>query len=296
MLWSVVSFSVSVLPGASVLPSASAEDTPEKFPIKLFRPAKAGDRYKLTAHDTNKQVTIISQDGKVVRTVSQDFSFEFAAEVTVVKVDDKGHVLKKSIVIERFVDGKKNALLKTGEVVTAESLEGVTVFRLDSKPLPRDVFAKMKNIIHTKTTDRSDDDAVFGSKVEQAVGGKWSVSSVQVAKALKVDANKISGTATLKARKKVNGVDCLEIVTEITVSDSFPNAKQYMDGGFKLLKPSMTLKMTSHYPIDSKKQRVGGSSSMILKATMVGDKPELKGRTIQASFEMTSRKTMTPLE
>ena len=281
---SMFCFVIGILQGPAI-----AEDKAKTYPIRLFRPAKVDDSYRLIAADSTKQLMIVSRNGKATRTNSTNTRVEFEAEVTILKVDDSGRVLKKSVVIERFVDGQKTELLKKGETVIAETIEGKTVYRLEKQPLPIAARKRLARIVETQTADRPDDDAIFGSMKDRAIGENWKVDPAAVARELKVDAKAVSGLVTLKARKTIDGFDSLQIAADINIR-SFPNAKRLTDGGYKLVDPSVVAKLVGEFPIDAKNGSTGRSSKVTMKATLVGDKPQLKGVTIVISGEWTTSK------
>ena len=92
----------------------------------------------------------------------------------------------------------------------------------------------------------------------------------------------------LTKRIPINGVDCLQIATEINIR-GFPNAKRIKEGGYKVVEPSVVAIQMGEFPVDLKFGKTGQTSKMTLKVTLIGDKPEFKGVSILISREGTSQ-------
>lgn len=277
--------------GSAAIAQPEAAKPKPAYEIRLFRPLKQGDRYRLKATDTRKQFLMLSRDGKVQQTKSKTTRFQLEAEVTILKVDNLGHPLKKALAIERFTDGKRNELLKKGDIVFAESIEGKTVYRLQTGPLPAAVISRLRGVVKTRSTDNAEDDeAIFGSKQPRAIGATWNVNPAGVAKALNVDAQAVSGRVTLKERTRVEGLDCLRVVAEIKVT-SFPGAKRLEAGGYQLQKPSIAATLSQDVPVDLQNPSTRRTASVTMQATMIGTTPARKGVTLRTSAEWSTEAT-----
>ena len=62
-------------------------------------------------------------------------------------------------------------------MVTAQTLEGKTIYRIDDEPLEKKARDILSDIIKTKTRNSMKDDDVFGSKKRRKVGETWSMNT-----------------------------------------------------------------------------------------------------------------------
>jgi len=278
------------------LSPAAAKD----YEIRFSRPSKVGDTYRLSANSRKKETAIVSKDGNVLQKKSEDKQATLQAVVEILKVNKTGNALKKSVTIEKFVDGQSNALLEKGQTVTAQTIENKTVFRIDGKPLPEKARAALADIVKTKTSSVNDD-MVFGTKTRRQVGDSWKINTKAAAKDLKemqVKPKDLSGTVTFKAVEQHKGQECLRLSGVMTVK-SLPQVgplKKLLDQGFEIRDPVMTMKFGGLFPTDLKRQRPADSFDMTVKARFVGVKGAVAGVEIQTNVHVTVKYEMTPLE
>ncbi|MFQ5732288.1 MAG: hypothetical protein ACE5KM_10075, partial [Planctomycetaceae bacterium] len=265
---------------ASLLPldGASAKD----YQIKFSRPDKAGKKYRIKTEITKKQSVTVSKDGNVIQKKVENVKATLQAVVLIDKVDKDGAPLKLTITIEKFGDDKGDTLLKTGTVVTAQSLEGKTIYRIGEEALdkkPRDILS---DIIKTKTRNSLKDDDVFGSKQRRKVGESWSMNTaaaIKDFKAMKMEIEGVSGTVKLEGVETHGGHKCLRVSMKIDIKKvkTLPDTEAFEKQGLKLESGSLKMTTGGLLPVDVKLDSPKRTMSMTMNMKIVGVKGPVKG-------------------
>jgi len=243
---------------------------PDKaYPIKLERPVKVGTRYRVSAVGNEQSNQTIKANGQVVQQQKESRRVELIGVTEVLKVDEKGRELKKSITIEKFVvtkDGQAGEPLCKGAVVIAETQGENTAFSLKDGELDSEAQAALNLVLDTHTSSDLDDDEVMGSKTPRRVGETWPVNTKPIVKMLNkvvtVAPEDLAGKVKLVGVVHVNGVPCLNIASSVTCTRfKIPGAP-----GLTLQKGSaISMSMDATYPVDTSIGGLGGKMKMAFK-------------------------------
>ncbi|GAB4139695.1 MAG: hypothetical protein Tsb009_08760 [Planctomycetaceae bacterium] len=277
-----------MLLGVTVYQQGQATETTQAgYRIQLFRPAKPGDVYRLVATETKKQLMVISRDGKIQSTKSENLVTKFEGDVTILKVDEKGNTTSKMVVVESFVDGKNNPILKKGAVIIADTIDGKTVYRLKEGQISQQARERLSNIIRTKSKNKRNDDETFGSKSLRRIGEEWPVQKAAIASELKVDPQFVTGTVQLGKRHKIRNVDCLKINAQVKIK-SFPEIQKFTQRGYRVVSPVIVVKLSGDFPVDPETGPLTRTLFMSTQTTLIGDKPAVKGIELKVSSEFSA--------
>jgi hypothetical protein len=280
---------------ATLLAMANLACEAKDYVVKLSRPDKVGLKYRLEARETKKQSMAIHKGAAELKKEESRTTVILHAVVEVLKVTAKGEPLEKKVTIEKFVDAKDEPLLKKGDVVTAKTVAGKTVYRMEKRDLDGRAAEFLGDLVKTKTTSSADDDAVFGSKTPRKVGESWKIDAKPLAKDLKLKPENIGGTVTLEAVEKHAGQNCLRIAIDLKMDAVPPGAKLAMNG-FKAKSADVRMKIGGLVPVDPKRHSPGEWMRAITKAEWVGDTPARKDVSIRLHIDVTMNATMRYLD
>jgi len=293
-LWAAVAVSLSV--GADAPATAPAGG--KAYTIKLSRPSKVGDRYRLMTRGSDHNSLVVKANGQTVQQENEALGVQLVGVVTVLAVDQQGAVLKKSILIEKFVmtkNGTTSRPLAKGSVVIAESQGGKKVLSLQGGKLSDDAEKALGPVITVKTSKNTADDA-FGSKTPRRVGETWPVNANSIARGLGerlgLAAESIKGQVKLVGVADVDGVACLHITGGMTC-DRF---KSPVPGLTPAKGSQIEISFSGQFPIDTAIRQLGDKLSFSFK--LVGTVEPEPGR--KATVDLTQTANMesrsTPLE
>ena len=131
-----MNFPRTMLLGLAILGLTAVSVAAKDYKIKLDRPARVGDRYRLWTTETKREAMTLAKDGMVLMKKDKTEKATLQGVVDVQKVDKVGEVLKLQLTVEKFVNAKGDVLLKKGQVVIAETIEKKTAYRLAEGKLP----------------------------------------------------------------------------------------------------------------------------------------------------------------
>jgi hypothetical protein len=278
---------------SSLLVARSCEA--KDYAVKLARPDKVGLKYRLEARETKKQSMSINKGPAELKKEESQTMVTLRAVVEVRKVSAKGEPLEKKVTIEKFIDNKDEPLLKKGDVVTAKTVKGKTVFRLGERELSARAAEFLGDLVKTKTMTTADDDVVFGSKSRRKVGESWKINAAALAKDLKLKPANISGTVSLQAIEKHADEDCLRIGIDLKM-DAVPRGGKLGMDGFKVKTADVRMKIGGLMPVDPSRRSPSEWMRAITKAEWIGDTPAPKDFAIRLHIDVTMNATMTYLE
>ncbi len=201
---------VVALAGSSV---AVAQD----YPIKLNRPEKVGNEFRMAAVGNQTSTTTIKMDGKALEPQNQAVAVTFNAAVKVLEVNKNGEPSKMTLTVEKLSVKQGGAAaadaLPKGAVITASVKGGKSAFEVAGKAVEPETAAALDLVVSLGQGGASDDE-VYGTKDRKKMGDQWSMNSELAAKDaakqdITVSKENITGTVKLDKTEKVGGVDCL---------------------------------------------------------------------------------------
>ena len=159
----------------------AADDT---YVIRLTRPSKVGDRYRVDTTGTQNERERITIGGQVQKE-EKDLSVHLVAVETVLAVDSSATPTRYEYLIEtcrRTSAGKTEELLSPGHKVVAETdAEGETVFTVDGDPALEDIAKALGVVISIHRPNSPTDDDIFGTKERKKVGDTWNIDAAAAA-------------------------------------------------------------------------------------------------------------------
>ena len=284
--------------GCGLLLSASA--AAQEFTIRLTRPSVSGQRYRLTAEASRSRRVVTKKDGEVLRDQQTKKSVELVAEVTVMRLNAKGRVSQKLMVIERFVqteDESRRELLAKGDVLILSSLDGKPTFRLKGSVLTPSA-TKALELIFGSNSRAADDDELFGSRQRRKVGDSWPINAEAVARSLKsegleVATEQVSGQMQLARRLKYADIDSLHIsgrmkLAEVTFADA-------VLPGYELFSSSAEGTFSGIFPINLAQGKLYDTKTLVVDFVMRGKTGIAAGHEITVRMEKKTQSKIMPL-
>jgi hypothetical protein len=164
----------------TLLPDSSRGQAAD-YEIRLHRPGKAGERYRVTAVGRDTKTSTTTSEGRTPRLNRYELGVELEGTVTILEVAAAG-VRKAEIRIERAArdeNGKRAELLPAGTIVTELRRGASQVFEVKGQPLPADTGEALGLVL--SETSVENDDELFGSSRRRKLGERWSVDPAGVA-------------------------------------------------------------------------------------------------------------------
>lgn len=104
----------------------------QEYEIRLSRPGKAGEKYRLLAKGTYAEGVTVSAAGRVVQQKNNEFSVELISLLTVISTNKAGRLTGFSLAIERFLltsSGTSKSLVASDQVIFASREGNLTFLR-----------------------------------------------------------------------------------------------------------------------------------------------------------------------
>jgi hypothetical protein len=293
----------SVLLALSVAAPAVSAD--EGYTVRLARPRKVGDTYRLDArgmHRTQQRVTV---GGRVVGDEDKQHSVHLVAVAAVLAVDTKSSATRIEYRIESLrasAHGQaEEEVLPAGRKVVAESKNGDTIFTTDDAvPLTPEAVEILKVVISAHVPESPTDDDIFGTSARKRVGDTWGIHAATAARdlaksGLSVTPEDLRGTVRLAGVREVGGVKALEVAGQLR-SDKIGLAAP--QGGIQVEKTLMEGDFIGLVPADPQSRvMLSDSFHMRFSAQMGSQKPDTGERiTVSISMEMSLENSFSPVK
>jgi hypothetical protein len=286
--------------GALVL-HVSAVPAADDYVVRLSRPAKVGDHYRLDARGTKREQERVTIGGQVQKK-SNEYSVHLVALATVLAVDSRSDATRTEYLVEscrKTSSGRTEDVLPAGRKIVADSGgRGETVFTVDGDPVLEDISKALKVVITAHAPDSPADDEIFGTSDRKRVGDRWNINSATAAKdlsrtGLAVAADDLSGTVSLDGVRAVDAVQVLEITAQFRAERMTVDLPDWL----QLEKSSMSAEMAALVPVDPEIPNVVSTGlKMQIRIVFRGQKPETGSPvTIDETMEMSVEKRYSPL-
>ncbi len=286
---------------ALLLP-ASALSAADDYVIRLTRPSKIGDRYRLDARGTTRESERITVGGQV-QNDDKDLSVHLIAGATVLAVDSQSNATRIEYLIqtcEKTEAGKTEQVLAAGRKVVAESdAQGKTEFTVDGDHALDDISKALGVVISAHTPGSPTDDDIFGTAERKKVGDTWGINTKTAATYLSkaglgVSADNLKGTVTLDGVKTVGVVKALALTARMSAEGMTMDLPDFL----QIEKSSMTGEFSSLVPVDPEADNLLPSKiKMTINVLLRGQKPDTGSTvTIEEKMEMSVENTYSPLD
>jgi len=290
---------LGVLLTAGLLNAAHAQ---ADYEIRLHRPAKAGERYRLTAvgHDTKSSTA--TTPGRAPRVNREALGVELEGVVTILEAGPNG-ARKWEIRIERAFreqEGERAELLPAGTTVT-EQRRGVSqTFEVNGRAALADVALALGLVLSETSIDN--DDELFGSRQRRKVGERWSVDPARVAelfsrdqggRRMAITARDVSGSARLARVAPCGPASCMTIEASGTVS--LP-AASLSPQGMQVESSSIDFAFSGLFPVEASRARLQESAAITIRFRgRRPASPEHPGMALEATLEKRTSRSLAPL-
>ncbi|CAN5146825.1 hypothetical protein BH09MYX1_BH09MYX1_07590 [soil metagenome] len=251
---------VEVTPAASASAPANANAT-EKYPIRLSRDDRVGDRARLVL-DVERTSTTTRSD-RPTNGDTEHAAYHLEATRTATAVDARGSFAAVTLIVSKLTataSGQPTELVKNGQeirVTRAEKSADATV-TIDGAAASPELRKALDATIELELSRFRDDD-MWGSTEPRAIGAEWPVDVARATTSFAplLRATTVQGTTKVVRLETVEGIPC--VVLEGWVEMKGRMAKS---PGMKTRPSVITARMSSAYPIDTTIQ------PMTLDATM----------------------------
>ena len=290
---------------AALLVAAPAQAQTD-YEIRLFRPNKAGDRYRIsvTGHQI-RQVMLRSASGETLRSERASFSVEMAGAVQVLEVDPKGNATRAAITVDtlvRVIGLQRDELLRPGTLVTEQRAGARQEFQIDGRVVGPD----LKDALDVALSETNDpgapsDDELMGTRERKKVGERWPVNRERLASFCSQDSDinlavapqDIEGGGTLAAVARVGDIDCLRVDVAMTILGRPRDTK--LPAGME--KAKIEINISALLPVDPKLDQLEESTRLTM--TLVAPaSPPLESRApdqIVTTWEQRSDRKLQPV-
>jgi hypothetical protein len=274
----------------------------DDYVIRLTRPSKVGDRFRIDARGSTREQERITV-GDQVQKDDKDMSVHLVAAATILAVDSKADATKIEYLIEscqKNSAGKTEEVLPAGKKVVAESnAEGETVFTVDGDPALKDISKALGVVISAHTPGAPSDDEIFGTSERKHVGDTWSIhtetTAAYLSKAgLKVSPENLKGTVSLDAVKTVGAVKALALTAHLSAKGMTMDVPDFI----QLEKSSMTGEFSALVPVNPDVQsHLPNKLTMQIVFRAKGQKPDTGSPvTIEETMDMSVENSYQPLK
>lgn len=239
---------------ALTLIAASATADDKTYAIKLVRPPKVGQKYTLTAEGAMTRHTVITVSGQPLNTTDDEYGVHLEGTVEVLAVNKDGEEGKAACTITkctRVTPEGEAELIPAGRIVTATGGKEETTFSIDQGKLSDEAKEALDLVLRMGEEDGYNDDKMYGTKTEQAVGGSWPMDSKVSSDEAKdddviFDPKDATGTMRVDKVETLDGVECLRISGVTEIKDLKFKAPQ----GLTIDKGSLKAHYGGAYPVD----------------------------------------------
>ena len=219
--------------GSAAPPPSTAADSPpieEGQEVVLERRARPGDRFVLTTEARDRTRSVVRMPGEPVEESVEDATHRLRADAVVLDVDAQGRVARIELTVKhatRLEGGEEEAVVPAGAVIQVSR-----ALRPDEEPgvtwvggtLTEEQAAWITDVVDSREADVGADE-MYGTVQPRAVGESWPIDAARAARNLdsmptvRVSEERLRGQSTLAALTEIEGVPCMEIVTELELGD-----------------------------------------------------------------------------
>lgn len=275
------------------------------YEVKLFRPSKAGDRYKISATGHQiREVALRSGTGETLKNQREMFSVEMAGAVEVLEVDPKGNVTRASITMDKLIriDGnQRDELVSPGTKVIERRVGARQDFQVEGRALT----PELKDALDVALSETNDpgapsDDELMGTPGRRKVGERWQVNRDRLAGFFSQDTDidlavtpaDIEGSGAITALTKAGEVDCMRVDVGVVILGAPRHGK--LPPGFEKARIEVTL--SALLPLDPKLDSLGESTQLTMSLAAPAGAPR-EGRApdqIITTWEQRSDRKLQP--
>jgi hypothetical protein len=263
----------------------------QEYEIKLHRPAKVDQRFRVTAVGREFSDMKVVAEGVILKNQHNEFDLEYEGEMTVLGVGGNGRANSQSHKVIRLVKtmaGEKKTLLEPGTIVKAYREDKRRVFEIAGASVSKELNEALALAIDVGDTNSPTDDELIGTNDRKKIGDSWSANRATLEKLISRDSNgaiKISsGEFTLKEVVKDASGEALVVEGVIKAAANFP-----LPEGLKVKENMMTMNLNLRSPVDVTKPRSRDDLDLSFNIVASG---KLAPEAPESTLTMTSKRTV----
>jgi hypothetical protein len=275
---------------------AASNSVADQYKIRLDRPGKVSQKYRLTAIGEQSTVTSVTVADKVVHQQTISVKGKLSGIVTVMEVNEKGESTRLKLSVVKLLRSSADSpqdrdMLPKGTEVIVEYQEGEEVCLINNATARREVREILAMLISLGQSSTSDDE-VLGTDELRTVGDVWGINKAKAVQDFKsqdiaIAEDNISGEVTVKGIDTVNGVECLELTGTIEAREIGVR----LPPGIALTEAAMTVEFLGKFPTDLTTGRLVERASMAMTMVMVRPATEeTSAATTTVKIAQTSKK------
>jgi len=281
---------------AATSPTASTAQADYEIRLSQRTKSKVGEEYRMAMVAEESMKETDSAEGKVYFEDVKKTSVDFEMSVKVLELDKDGELSKISMTVDKCMvkkETEEKSPLARGTVVIRTTKDKEDVFEIDGKPVIPEAAEVLKWAAGSSKDSPNDEDDCWGAKDRKKVGDRWAIDAEASARVFTrhgfpCSPKEVAGTVTLAGVLKVEGVDCLDIQGEVTIS-RFNPPPHMKPKGYRVEKAMLVLRYDLKVPVDVTKPVVGDISNWIitdiLKPDPKRDGPETTSVMVQTAKE-----------
>jgi hypothetical protein len=294
---------ILLLVAASFLPALSSAQGAD-YEIRLTRPGKAGDRYRIEATGEQLRQVALRSGGQTIPGSSEGFKVELTGDATVLEADAKGSVTRAQVrigTLVRVLGLRRDEMLDAGTVVTESRSGARQVFQIGG----REVTPVVKDLLEVVLSETSDpdvpnDDELLGTRERKKVGESWQVNRDSLARfvsrdrdiSLDVKPGDVEGSGRFTALERVDDVQCQRIDISFTFLGT-PRVDPPPPPGASA---RVTVTMSNLLPVDTKLDARAQTSQLTMTYTMDAmPRPDRPAEQMVATWSQKIDRKLRPL-
>jgi hypothetical protein len=257
---------------------AAAQD----YEIRLDRPFRVGQEYRLLSTGRQSQKSTLSVGGQAVQVKAEEYSVQFEAAARVLEIDRNGEPSRLSLSVAKCTlteEGEALSPIAKDAVVFAYLKDGKPAFETDGAPAGP-ALAKALGLVISLGKGNQSEDVIFGTRDRKKVGDHWAMNAELAAKdaqkdGLEVRQEDITGSATLAGVVKAGDTDCLDVRAEMAIARIVPP----VPAGFAVEKSTLQARFAAKLPVDPSRGKQESAQEVNLSSAVRGkanpDDPEM---------------------
>lgn len=282
-------------------PAAGAEDA---YVIKLSRPSKVGDRFRVDAVGAIRTKTVVRTEGEDARTINSAYGISVDGTVKVLAVNAQGMETKMALTVATCTataGDEQIRMFPEGTVVTAEwdKEAAQTKYSVGGKPVSEPFGEALGLVLNVNDPEGVVDDEIFGAKEKKRAGDVWAIDAAAASKeldriGLQAREDDLWGETTLLAAEKADGGEPVLKLRTNFKARGMSGAGRRPDNPMKVESGTMTVVTTVTLPVDAAKPPVRDETKVTIATELAGKNDDGKPVKASRSVEREAERTIKP--
>ena len=225
----------------------------ERYAIKLFRPAKPGDRMEVKKTAFERSEVTGKVDGAVTKEQASEWKIECEFLEEILETNEQGEATQRSVLLKsckQTENGRRTAEITFDKPILIQSYtDRDPEFSADGRRLNRSLQRVMSRMYSDLVGGPIDDD-FYGTNSEVRVGEKWHINRQAYAKARQtsdgVSNKNVDGYGQVKRVMGEGAEKCYEVQIDVT----YEPAVHPLSEGFEVTSCKQSIRIIRQCPID----------------------------------------------